>query len=647
MGVPPLDLAAENGLLRERVAQLERALDTHSDPILKALVENAPTYLNVITPEGRFMATGRTNASFGSVIGKSVFEFTEPHTHEATRSAWARAVATGEPVVYETVGYAENGETGHVYIVRAIPLRDGDQVTALMLVPTDITDRVRLENSLIESERKLRLAVEASRLGLWRWDVVTDQIEWDARTCEVFGVAEKPAGYDAYQKLLHPADLDLVRGVAERALETGVYPTFEHRLANAPGEPERWVLAAATVVQDCEGKSVSMMGGVLDISEQKHLAAQLARAERVESIGQLTAGIAHNFNNLLTAIVPNIELASLTVGDAERALLSAALDASLQARDLVSSLLALAGRRSGRPELQCDPRLVIERVESMCRMTFPREIEFTTRIADQLGNVRMAPTDLEQVMLNLLFNARDAVLARSGGPRRIDVLVERVSDAEGGKIQIQVRDTGVGMSELVQRRIFEPFFTTKSTQHGSGLGLSNALARVRDACGSLECQSLAGVGATFTLALPQAQCVVELASENATEVDAPGAARGETVLIVDDEAMVRTVVRRMLTRQGYVVLEASSAAEARSVLDREAARVQLIILDHSMPKESGLEALPMLRARCAAPVILFTGLAPEVPTEIAAVLRKPARPAELFQLVRSVLDGERAARVAT
>ncbi len=631
------ELTEQNRVLRDRVAELERALASGVDPLLGALLEHARGFLNVVTPDGRLVATGRTSSGFGSVIGRSMFDFIDASHHGVLREALERVCATGAPAGCEVVGYGENGEPGHSYIVRFIPVIEGGKVRAVVNVPTDITERVRLERSLAESEQALRLAVDAAKIGLWRWDVASNIITWDKRMLEIWGLAETPADYETYRALLHPDDRLLVETVVREALETGVYRTFEHRITADGGE--RWILAAGTMLRDASGKPSLLMGGIVDITEQKRMATRLERAERVESIGQLTAGIAHNFNNLLAAIIPNIEFA-VTDGAVPGHLgLTVAMDASLQARDLVKSLLALARHRPSESHEPSDPKEVVARVEAICRSTFPREIAIAGSIDPEVLRVPMPESDLEQVLLNLCFNARDAVEAAGGPMRRIELRVDRVTSAQGvPSVRLQVVDSGTGMTEDIRRRIFEPFFSTKPPHQGSGLGLSNAAARVKEAGGRIDCESTPGVGTTFTLVLAE----VPAPSRSEAVPTVPRTAlRSETVLVVDDEPVVRSVLRRLLEADGYVVLEADSAAAARDVLDRDGARVSVIILDQSMPTETGVDALPSLRQRCRAPVVLFTGFAPARSPGVAAVLEKPATRGDLQLVLRQVLSGEK------
>lgn len=632
------DLQEENRVLRERVAELEAAATRGEDPVLRALVQHAPGFLSVVSSDGRFMATGRDSAAFGSVLGRSIYEFTDPSSHAATRDALARVYSTKDAVVYESLADGENGEPGHTYRVRAVPLCENDDVRGVLLVPTDITDRVRLERSLIDSTEALRLAVDASRMGFWRWDIANNRVDWDDRLLSLFGVTEAPSSYEEYLDLIHPEDRDHVRCMVSEAWQTGVYRTFEHRVAPKADGEERWMLCVGTARRKSGGDIESLQGGVLDISEKKSLASHLWRAERAQTISQLSAGFAHNFNNLLAVIVPYLEIETDRRGGDETA--AAAFEASLQARDLVRSMLALAGRRGTDETAPAFARDVVLGVEAICRMTFPKEINLSTRVDPAVGTVAMASIDLEQVLLNLLFNARDALESSNAPERSIDVAVERIIDPhEGPRVRFRVSDSGPGIPDDIRCRVFEPFFTTRTTQRRAGLGLASARARVRSASGQLEIESSHPPKTTFTLMLPEA--AARAAPVELPPLPASTTKKRETILVVDDEPLVRGVVLRLLETEGYIVYEAASAAEAREMLGRLGSCVDAIILDQSMPREPGLQALPSLVALTNASVILFTGLAPQLATGAAAVLEKPAMATDIFRVVREVLDSRR------
>jgi PAS domain S-box-containing protein len=629
------DLIEQNRILRERLERLERGSGSPIDALVRVVTEHAPAFFSMVTPDGRIVATGRTSEAFGSVVGRSVDEFTEAGSLAVTREAFARVVATRQPTTYETVGFGENGEPNHTYVVRAAPLLEDGVVSLILLIPTDITERVRLERSLAISEQKLRLAVEGAGVGLWSWDFVRDEVKWDQRLMDIFGAGEVPRDYPTYLALIHPDDVALVRRNVEAALATGVYTPFEHRLAPRGDGVERWVLGLGSVQRDATGKALFMMGGAVDITSQKRTEAQLQRAQRVEALGQLSAGLAHNFNNLLGVMLPNLELLREQTDGEPAALADAALSAALQARDLIKRLMSITAPRAAGAAATSDPREVLDRAAGICRATFPREIALTTDIQPDLGHVSMSGSELEQVVLNLLVNARDALEDVSGRERRIEILVDTVLGGAGVKLaRVRVRDSGVGMAAALSARVFEPFFTTKPAHRGAGLGLADALVRVREAGGNLECESEEGRGSTFTILLPLA--AVAPTADVASSPPATSG-RGETILIVDDEAMVRGAVGRLLKRRGYEVVEAGDAKEARALLATEGARVRLVLLDQSMPHETGPEALPSLKRLTAAPIVLFSGGNVELPPGAAAVLQKPAQAAELFALVQELL----------
>ncbi|MGN6106670.1 MAG: hybrid sensor histidine kinase/response regulator [Kofleriaceae bacterium] len=501
------DLVAENRALRQRIAELES--EVNDDRLARALIDHSPHFMSLIAPDGTVLAT---RLASGTVLGRSVYEFVDPGQAGILRDALARACATRVPVTYEISGMALGPtgqlEPGHAYVSRAIPVLERGEVTALIIVPTDV-------------------------------------------------------------------------------------------------------------------------------SELKRLRAQVERAERVESIGHLTAGIAHNFNNLLAAILPNLDYAMTASEDRRRIALAAAREATIQARNLVKSLLALAQRQPARHEL-ADPAEVVERVERICALAFPRDIVLTRSLAGDAGWVGISATTLEQVLLNLLVNARDAFEHAATPDPRIDVAIDRVVEAGRATVRLRVTDNGPGMTDEVRRRVFEPFFTTKA-HRGTGLGLANAHARVREVGGELECTSAPGAGTTFAISLPELPRPDIVA---AAPPVLPGPGSGETILMIDDEPLLRSAMRRVLESDGYVVIEADSPRAARDLL---AARgdIQLILLDHSMPGESGVAAIPSLRERTTAPVVLFTGLASGVPAGVAAVLEKPASPSEIQRVLRDVLDRRR------
>ena len=423
MGTPD-DLLEQNRILRQRVAQLETEQLGKVDPLLRAFLDHTSSFLAIVTPEGRILATGRMSEGFGSVVGRSVLEFTPPDQHAVVLGALARVCETKQPLTYECIADGEDGAANHTYLVRAAPLLDGAVVTAIVLAPTDITERVRLTQSLAKSEQQLRLAIAATHMGLWNWDVAGDKINWDRRMLEIFGASSEPADYDTYLELIHPDDRTTVKSAVEAAFHTGTFPSFEHRVAPRADGIERWVLSTGSVLRDTAGQTTMVTGGALEITDRKRAEAQLERAQRVEALGQLTAGLAHNFNNLLASVIPNLELALVEASAEQTSALEAAMGASLQARDLIKRLMSITGRRSSGSTNSCSPKTVVERAIAISRVTFPREIEIEASLDPAVGHVGIDGADLEQVVLNLLFNARDALEQVASRARRIQVLLD-------------------------------------------------------------------------------------------------------------------------------------------------------------------------------------------------------------------------------
>ncbi|MBT6629753.1 MAG: response regulator [Gemmatimonadetes bacterium] len=371
------------------------------------------------------------------------------------------------------------------------------------------------------------------------------------------------------------------------------------------------------------------------ISERER---QLRVAQKMDEMGQLTSGIAHNFNNLLQGVIGNLSLVLEDCDESLKAPLEDALRSSRSQAELVRQLMAYA-RRGPQPERTAiDVERLLDAVTKMCRQVFAREIEFHCVVAANLPAVEGDATQLEQVLLNLCLNARDAVEALRERAPRIDVvadLVEGVGDTND-VVRVSVRDSGRGMSDDVRERVFDPFFTTKEPGKGTGLGLSIVQGVVQQHGGRVECDSREGEGTTMTMFLPVST------GEPANDVDDPPAKvdGDEFILIVEDEPMIRDVVGRILRRHGYTVTMAVNGADG---LEQIAASgdIDLVLLDLSMPIMSGEDMLTHLAdIRPDLPVIVFTGFGDlrQRTGQVAALLPKPVRPMELLRTIRSTLD---------
>jgi two-component system, cell cycle sensor histidine kinase and response regulator CckA len=611
-----------------------RGAMTDTEALLRSVLENAPDFIARVTTEGKLLFINRVapGLTLEGSVGRSALEFIAPESHDEVLRTLAHVARTGEPGTYECKATGPHGSTSD-YHTTVSPIKEGDRVVALTLIARDVTAQKATERALRESDEKLRLAIGATGVGIWSWDLKTDVVSWDEALCRIFGVPSAPKSYEEFLGLMHPDDRARVGAHVQRSAETGVYPDLEHRIVRPDGET-RWLLGKASFVRDPSGAPSLLVGGTFDITDRKRFEEQLRHSQKMEAIGQLSAGIAHNFNNMLAVIVPSIEYAAARSDAAAADVLAAARDAALRAAAIVRELMLVSGRSRTMDRKPAAIEAIVERTVRMCQTTFDPGIALDLRVAPNAPLVVADEGQIAQALLNVLINARDAVQAApKGRPRAIRVRLEGSEQ----HVTVRVEDDGCGMDEETRRRVFEPFFTTKETGRGTGLGLATTYAIVTDHGGAIVCAATPGVGSTFTLTFPAAPAA-EHDDEHVKGM--PGVAGGsERVLVVDDEALVRATVARTLRGAGYEVLEAADGEAALRALSAESHGIDLVLLDESMPALSGGGVLEGMRSRRVdVPVIAWTAHV-GVMEGVSAVLNKPATSATLLRTVRQVLDG--------
>jgi PAS domain S-box-containing protein len=519
------------------------------------------------------------------------------------------------------------------------------------------------EESLREREVRLRRVVESGLEGIW-------SIDAEARTDLVNPRMAEMLGYEQ-DEMLGCSMLDFMddreRAVAmanfDRRRE-GVSEVHEFRLRHKQGH-DVWTRMVTGPIEDDEGNFIGALAMVTDITQEKEserirdeLELQLRHAQKMEAVGQLAGGVAHDFNNLLTVILGNTELLlrkvrreeDLSSRDDIVKSLGLLEQAGKRAATLTRQLLTFSRDRVVSTEVVDAGVLLVELAPMLRGMTGPR-MEVELDVGDALGCVRGNRSQLEQVMLNLFLNARDA-LTPGGGlirlvGRRVSLREEDLNGTElepGDHVELRVVDDGPGMDEEMLARIFEPFFTTKPMGHGTGLGLATAFAITQQAGGHLLASSAPGEGATFRVLLPvcEADPTPEPARAPAPRED------GGTILICEDEDLVREMTRQVLESHGYVVLEAGSGERALELEADEKGEIQLLLTDVVMPGMNGRELAEELRRRRPATAVLFSsGYTADVidahgiQAEGEGFLPKPYSPAELVDRVRDAL-GRRA-----
>lgn len=521
-------------------------------------------------------------------------------------------------------------------------------------VRREITKQKRAEEALRRSEERYRLFSELASDYVYSIDVSSGSLlpEWvtDAFHRVTGYTLEDLKSAGGWTSMIHADD----RAAADRysdSIRSGKSGIFEYRIVTKSGQV-RWLRDYVRPVWDAlRGRVTRVNGGVQDITERKRLEEQLLHAQKMESIGRFAGGIAHDFNNLLTGILGYAELAAMKLPEDSPAQgdLDQIHDVAQRASSLVRQLLAFS-RQQILEQKVVDLNELIQQTEALLRRVIGEDMELVTSLTPQVGFVKVDPGQFEQVLLNLAVNARDAM--PQGGRLTIetahvsldeDVLPGYVEMLAGAYVMLAVSDTGVGMTADVLQHLFEPFFTTKEPGKGTGLGLATCYGIIRQNGGTIRVTSELGRGSTFRIYFPR------VASSTATPPQAPGARRplsgDETLLVVEDEAIVRAIAVDALRRHGYTVLQAGDGMEALRVAGEHAGNIDLLVTDVVMPQLGGRELARRLRSKRPKLRVLYvsgytdSAIARHGMLEDGiALLQKPFTAATLTRKVRDALD---------
>ncbi len=486
---------------------------------------------------------------------------------------------------------------------------DSDRPHAVVTSLVDITTRKQSEQRMHESEQKLRGALDAARMATWDWDIETGKVERSANVEAILGLEPGTLAptYEGYLALVHPDDRSEFDAAVQRSLasEHGDDFVFEHRIVH-PDDSIRWVANSGRVTRNDRGEPISMAGTVADISPRKFLEDQLMLSQRMETVGRLAGGVAHDFNNLLMGILDCTEFASARPGlePEVRGALDTIREASEKAAGLTRQLLSFARRQVFDLRVLDLSNLIAETGGLLSRI-IGEDIEIHTKLGDEQIPIRADQAQIEQVIVNLAVNARDAM--PKGGTLDIEVGTVRVDAAPtpslpaGHYALLELRDNGQGISKTSLPHIFDPFFTTK--KDGVGLGLATTYGIVTQLGGDILVDSEPGVGTRFAIYLP-------LTSDHVETVDERPPARRATagpgrILLAEDDAIVRMVAERGLRTHGYEVIAVPDGHTALALLAAGELDVDLLVSDVIMPNMTGYELAQKLRAQLPELKVLF------------------------------------------
>jgi len=584
------------------------------------------------------------------VVGRSIFDLGTPET--ATQVA--AAVRAGLETPYEATGLRKDGSTFLGELVGRPATYRGRQVR--MTAIHDITERRRAEAALRASEARLSQAQAIAHLGVWELDLTdvddvnANPLWWSDETFRIFGYepGQVPVSNDLFFSAVPAADRPRIEAAITQSIRDGAPYHIEHHITRPDGS-DRIVREQSTIVHDATGRPVRMMGTVLDVTEPRHLEEQLRQAQKMEAVGQLAGGLAHDFNNLLTTILTMCQMlqSELPPDSTVQGDLEAIRGAAEHGSELTRKLLAFSRHQRLQMRSVAVEPLVREFLR-MARRVVPEDVEVDLALETDGAAVVADPAALEQILMNLVTNARDAM--RGGGRMRIEVGRATLDEEDcraygegtpGDYVVISVHDNGAGMDPETQRRMFEPFFTTKPVGKGTGLGMPIVYGLVKEHSGFVRAYSELGKGTTVRVYLPAAAAI----APHPRPVSAEARGGSETILLVEDDEALRRSGTRVLTRYGYTVITANDGREALEIVRSAAEPPDLIVSDVVMPHAGGPELLRALREAGIAAKVLFTSgypvrdvhertpLEPGVP-----FLAKPWTIQELVQRVREVLD---------
>ena len=593
---------------------------------------------------------GATRA--GDLIGRSIWTFVaEEDRPRVAAYTKARIEGRAAPEQYELRVVRQDGARIWLECLATAIAWEGE--TAILATLVDITERRRAEDDLRVSEERFRQLADNVKEAFMIVDLP------DFRTVYLSGAwsgiwgrpaDEAYANPNVWLEAIHPEDRAAVQA-GQQSLLRGEPATNVFRVLR-PDQTSRWVRARTFPVFNADRQVYRLVGLAEDITEVRRTEEQLQQAQRMEAVGRLAGGIAHDFNNYLSAILgfSDLVLTDLGPDHPSAADVQQILQAGQSAEGLTRQLLVFSRRQVLQPQT-LNLNDALRRVQSLLRRVIGEDIVLTLNLTEPLPFVSADPGQIEQVIMNLAINARDAM--PGGGRLTIETVrsvlddqyvSEHVAASAGPYVMVAVTDTGTGMDATTRTRLFEPLFTTKEPGKGTGLGLATVYGIVQQSRGAIWVYSELGVGSTFKMYFPEVEGSNGLAAAS-PKTERPPLAGTETILVVEDQPELRAVVRQILQRQGYTVLEASNGRDALGIARRHPSPIHALLTDVVMPGMGGRRLAELLEGiRPEVRPIYMSGYTDDtivshgILDSDLAFIQKPFTPSALVSKVREVLD---------
>ncbi|HTD21539.1 MAG TPA: PAS domain S-box protein [Terriglobales bacterium] len=628
--------------------------------LLQAIIEGTSEAIFIKGLQGRYIMINTAGAGLlgrpaYEVIGKDDRDFFSADMVQQIVQEDRSVIESAKTHTYESVRTIAGAP--RIFLATKSPYRDAQgNVMGLIGISLDITERKQAEQAVQESEKRFRTLFQGSTIGISLIDMEGNAVDTNPAYRKMLALSpQEPVSNALFDELTYPANrqadaaryAELISGRRDQDRREKRYVLRDGRTV--------WADLNLSVLKDFQGKPQYVMAMAIDISERKRLEEQLRLAQRMEAIGTLSGGIAHDFNNILTVVkgYADLVLSRSRLDHELRTQVEQIDGAAEQAAALTRQLLAFSRRQVLQPKV-FDLNVLVIDMEKMLRRLIGEHIEMTTVTGPELSLVKADRSQIEQVIMNLVVNARDVM--PNGGQLTLETsnknldeswAREHVGAVPGHYVMLAVSDTGVGMDSEVQAHIFEPFFTTKEPGKGTGLGLSMVYGIVKQSGGYIWVYSEPGRGTTFKIYLPRVDEPTVVT--RAERLPAAAVKGNETILLVEDDQGVRELTRAVLTASGYSVLIGDDALAVASLCERYTGPIHLLLTDMVMPGLSGPELATQVVARRPQIKVLYMSgytnsalFQQRVLDADVFFLQKPFTPASLTVKVREVLDGRAA-----